>query len=79
MSTAPAEVQTQITYLLPTSTSNRRFWAPGEELNTGVYAPYDVTIRNARASGPFTLDDHGFALGQHKTDITDWVANYAHD
>ena len=79
MSTASAAIETQITYLLPTSTINRRFWAPGEEYNTGTYAPYDVMIRNARLAGPFTLDDHGFALGSHKTDITDWVANYAHD
>lgn len=79
MSTAAAAIETQITYLLPTSTVNRRFWAPGEEYNTGTYAPYDVTIRNARLAGPFTLDAHGFALGQHKTDITDWVANYSHD
>jgi hypothetical protein len=79
MSPAPADVAAQITYLLPTSTVNRRFWAPGEEYNTGTYAPYDVVIRNARLMEPFTLDAHGFALGQHKTDITDWVANYAHD
>jgi hypothetical protein len=79
MSKAPPELATQITYLLPTSTVNRRFWAPGEEYNTGTYAPYDVTIRNARLAAPFTLDAHGFALGQHKTDITDWVANYSHD
>jgi hypothetical protein len=79
MSKALPELATQITYLLPTSTVNRRFWAPGEEYNTGTYAPYDVVIRNARLAGPFTLDAHGFALGQHKTDITDWVANYAHD
>jgi hypothetical protein len=79
MSPAPAELATQITYLLPTSTINRRFWAPGEEYNTGTYAPYDVVVRNARLAGPFTLDAHGFALGQHKTDITDWIANYAHD
>jgi hypothetical protein len=79
MSTATAELTTQITYLLPTSRINRRFWAPGEEYNTGTYAPYDVVIRNARLAGLFTLDAHGFALGQHKTDITDWIANYAHD
>jgi hypothetical protein len=78
-SIAPAELETQITYLLPTSTINRRFWAPGEEYNTGAYAPYDVTIRNARMSGPFTLDDHGFSLGHHATDITDWDTQYAHD
>ena len=65
-----------IDYLVPTSRINRRFWAPGKELNTGVYAPYPVTIRNARLAGPFTLDAHGFCLGQHHTDITDWPANY---
>ncbi len=42
------DVAAKIDYLLPTSRINRRFWAPGEEYNTGVYAPYDVTIHNAR-------------------------------
>jgi hypothetical protein len=79
MSSALPALETQITYLLPTSTINRRFWAPGEEYNTGVYAPYDTTIRNARMAGPFTLDAHGFALGLHKTDMTDWEAQYGHD
>jgi hypothetical protein len=79
MSTVLPEIETQITYLLPTSTINRRFWAPGEEYNTGVYAPYDVTIRNARMAGPFTLDDHGFALGNHATEISDWDVQYAPD
>ncbi len=76
LSPASAEIPGQITYLLPTSTINRRFWAPGEEYNTGVYAPYDVVIRNARAAGPFTLDAHGFELGVFPSDITDWEANY---
>jgi hypothetical protein len=76
MSQAVAEVQSMIDYLVPTSRINRRFWAPGKELNTGVYTPYPVTIRNARLAGPFTLDEHGFCLGQHHTDITDWQASY---
>ncbi len=79
MSTVLPELETQINYLLPTSTINRRFWAPGEEYNTGVYAPYDVTIRNARMAGPFTLDDHGFALGNHATEISDWDVQYGPD
>jgi len=79
MSQAAAEVKAQIDYLLPTSRINRRFWAPGAELNTGVYASYPVTIRNARLAGPFTLDEHGFCLGHHHTDITDWVSNYGAD
>jgi hypothetical protein len=79
MSVAPAEVQAKIDYLLPTSRINRRYWAPGEEYNTGVYAPYDVTIRNARLAGPFTLDHHGFELGRYPTDVTDWEASYGSD
>ncbi len=78
-STAPTHVATQIDYLLPTSRINRRFWAPGEEYNTGVYAPYDVTIRNARLAGPFTLDEHGFTLATHHSAVTDWGANYGPD
>jgi hypothetical protein len=76
MSEAAAELKAKIDYLLPSSRINRRFWAPGAELNTGEYAPYDVTIRNARKAGPFTLDEHGFTLESHPSDITDWEANY---
>jgi hypothetical protein len=79
MSEAAAELTAKIDYLLPSSRINRRFWAPGAELNTGEYAPYDVTIRNARKAGPFTLDEHGFALESHPSDITDWEANYGPD
>src|SRR6476646_5448558 len=73
LSRAPEAVETRIDYLIPTSRINRRFWAPGAELNTGVYAPYPVTIRNARlAPEPFTLDRHGFCLARHHTEVTDW-------
>lgn len=78
-STAAAEVETTIDYLIPTSRINRRFWAPGKEYNTGVYQPYPVTIRNARLAGPFTLDEHGFCIAKHQTAITDWEANYGGD
>ena len=79
MSQASADVQSAIDYLVPTSRINRRFWAPGRELNTGVYAPYSVTIRNARLAGPFTLDEHGFCLAQHHTAISDWENHYTPD
>ncbi len=80
MSAANASVHTKIDYLLPTSRINRRFWAPGAELNTGVCAPYDVVIRNARLGPePFTLETHGFCLAQHNSAVTDWGANYAPD
>jgi hypothetical protein len=73
VSRAPDAVETEIDYLVPSSRINRRFWAPGAELNTGVYQPYPVTIRNARlAPEPFTLDRHGFCLATHQTAVKDW-------
>ena len=79
MSQASAAVRSNIDYLVPTSRINRRFWAPGRELNTGIYAPYPVTIRNARLGGPFTLDELGFCLAQHYTAISDWENQYVPD
>jgi hypothetical protein len=79
LSPASAQIDTTIDYLIPTSRINRRFWAPGEEYNTGVYQPYPVTIRNARLAGPFTLDAHGFCISRHQSAISDWQANYGHD
>jgi hypothetical protein len=76
---ASDEVHSTIGYLIPTSRINRRFWAPGKEYNTGIYASYEVTIRNARRAGPFTLDEHGFCLGHHHADITDWEQAYGPD
>ena len=71
--TAPEGVDTRIDYLVPTSRVNRRFWAPGAELNTGVYDSYPVRIRNARlAPEPFTLDKHGFCLARHRSRIADF-------
>jgi hypothetical protein len=79
VSTAAASVQSSIDYLVPTSRINRRFWAPGKEFNTGVYASQKVIIRNARLAGPFTLDEHGFCLSVHRSAITDWERNYGPD
>jgi hypothetical protein len=76
VSRAAAEVRSMIDYLMPTSRINRRFWAPGRELNTGLYAPYEVTIRNARLADPFSIDRHGFCLRRHHTEITDWEYQY---
>lgn len=72
-SAAPAAVDTTIDYLIPTSRINRRFWAPGKELNTGVYQSYPVTIRNARlAPEPLTLDVQGFCLARMPSGIADF-------
>lgn len=70
----PDAVETTIDYLVSTSHINRRFWAPGEEYNTGTYASNAVTVRNARtAAHPPTLDVHGFTLASYPTDIEDFL------
>jgi hypothetical protein len=56
-------VAARITYLAPGSFINRRFVAPGREVNTGEYLPYPVTIADARPrQADFTLASHGFML-----------------
>jgi len=63
MSPATDEVKSTIGYLIPTSRINRRFWAPGKEYNTGIYASYEVTIRNARLGAPSPSTNTAFVLG----------------
>src|SRR5580698_10332729 len=56
-------VEAAIDYLVPSSRVNRRYVAPGAELNTGRYAPHTVFIGNARTvQGAMSLDTHGFVL-----------------
>jgi hypothetical protein len=69
-------VDTQITYLTPGSFINRRYAAPGVEVNTGTYQPYPVRISDARPiSEQFTLDSHGFVLAPHKSAVKDFYDN----
>lgn len=66
-------VDAQINYLAPGSFINRRFVAPGVEVNTGTYEPYAVKISDARPiQDSFTLDSHGFVLAEHRSAITDF-------
>ena len=66
-------VMTQINYLLPSPDINRRFVSAGVEINTGNYGPFDVTIRDARAiADHFTLERHGFTLGDCPTRVADF-------
>ncbi|WP_417320126.1 CmcJ/NvfI family oxidoreductase [Emcibacter sp.] len=60
-------------YLRPGGPVNRRFVAPGAEMNTGTYEPHEVTVTNARAlpSSP-TLESHGFQLLNHRSAISDF-------
>ena len=69
-------VDTHISYLAPGSFINRRYVAPGSEVNTGTYQTYPVQIRDARPiKDRITLDSHGFVLAGHKSAVTDFFDN----
>jgi len=66
-------VEAEINYLLPGNPINRRFVSAGVEMNTGTYGPYKVTVRDGRAiKRHFTLDRHGFVLGDCPTHISEF-------
>ncbi|MBL8549629.1 MAG: hypothetical protein JNJ73_06570 [Hyphomonadaceae bacterium] len=72
----PREVEAEITYLAPGSFINRRYVAPGVEVNTGTYEPYRVRIRDGRPiAGTFSLDRHGFTLAKHMSAVRDFKDN----
>ena len=65
--------QSQVSYLTPDSLINRRFVAPGEEINTGAYEPHKITVRDGRdIRDKLTLDTHGFSLIDAPTKINDF-------
>ena len=67
-------IEAPITYLAPGSFINRRFVAPGREVNTGEYLPYTVTIRDARPNqAQFTLRSHGFTLIEHRSEVRNFL------
>jgi len=75
--TGPAHIQEvmgELSYLAPESTVLRRFTAPGESVNTGIYRAYQVPIRNGRpVSDQFTLDRNGFAIFPHTSAVRDFT------
>lgn len=65
-----------ISYLADGSYINRRFVAPGAEVNTGVYETHAVKVRDGRPiSDHFTLDDHGFVLATRPSSVGDFYDN----
>ena len=69
-------VETEITYLAEGSFINRRFVAPGREVNTGRYEAHRVQIRDARPiQDRFNLDNAGFVLAEDKSTVTDFFDN----
>jgi hypothetical protein len=68
------EVTGELSYLAPESTVLRRFTAPGNSVNTGIYRPHQMPIRNGRpVSDQFTLDRNGFALFGHASQVRDFT------
>lgn len=69
---APA-VAAQVNYLVPGEVVNRRFVAPGKEVNTGTYRPYPVRIADGRSIHErFTLAEHGFMLARRPSAVRDF-------
>jgi hypothetical protein len=70
----PPSIDAQITYLAPGSFINRRFVAPGREVNTGQYLPYSVRIADGRAcQADFTLASHGFMLTRRPSRVRNFM------
>jgi hypothetical protein len=65
-------VEATINYLRPDGPPNRRFVAPGAEMNTGVYDPYPVEIADARPISP-SLASHGFQLVHHRSAVSNFT------
>jgi len=64
-------VRATLNYLRPGGPPNRRFVAPGAEMNTGSYEAVEVEIADARPIAP-TLASHGFALLDHISTVGDF-------
>jgi hypothetical protein len=64
----------EFSYLAPESTVLRRFTAPGESVNTGIYRTYEMPIRDGRpVQDQFTLDRNGFEITGHASAVTDFT------
>jgi hypothetical protein len=68
-----AGINAAVEYLIPSSRINRRYVAPGAELNTGRYTPHTIFIRNGRAVQDAPgLDTQGFVLARQPSLVTDF-------
>ena len=66
-------VQADISYLAPGSHINRRFVAPGVEVNTGTYEKHRMEVRDGRSiAEQFSLDKHGFVIARHNSAVRDF-------
>ena len=66
-------VSADISYLAPGSDINRRFVAPGVEVNTGTYEKHRMEVLDGRnIAEQFSLDEHGFVIARHKSAVRDF-------
>lgn len=73
-SAAQAVIEAEIEYLAPDSIINRRFVAPGAELQTTHYVRRSVHMHNARLERDrLTLDAAGFTLLDHRSAVRDFL------
>ena len=69
-------VSADMVYVADGSFINRRFAAPGSEVNTGKYETHKVRIHNARPyRDQLTLDSAGFHLYDHKSAVKNFYDN----
>ena len=72
----PEKVEADLTYLVDTGVRPVTYMPPltgGEIRRTGTYAPYRVTIRNARPiAADLSLDRQGFSLTRHDTAVANF-------
>jgi hypothetical protein len=67
------KVDASIGYLHKSSTINRRFCAPHEDVNTSEYVEYPVNMHDGSGlEDQFDLDVHGFKLVRNPTSFMDW-------
>ena len=67
------EVRATMRYVDEGDFVTRRYVSNGEELNTGTYSDYDVTIRDAMPiRDHFTLDTHGFRIARWPSNVRDF-------
>jgi hypothetical protein len=67
---ANRDVSATLKFITPTSKSNRRYVAPGQEAFTGVYEDKEVIIKDARPGrSDFSVETSGFALLHHESRV----------
>lgn len=67
------EVRAMMRYVDEGDFITRRYVSQGQEINTGTYSDFEVTIRDGMPiRDHFTLDDHGFTIASLPTAVTDF-------